>query len=104
MSQPLPLFVEAFNASDLDAMAALLSTNATAQVLGAPFPEEQGADVIRHTSFPHICELEGAASLGSVREVRRRAEGPPLQRSRRLVPVPVPVPDLRPLGQVVRGR
>jgi hypothetical protein len=58
MDDPLPAFVEAFNARDLDAMAALLATDATAQVLGAPFPEEQGAEMIRHTSLPHVCDPE----------------------------------------------
>ena len=66
MSDPRALFVAAFNDSDLDAMAALLSADASAQVLGAPFPEEQGAATNRHTSFPHICELDLVASLTSV--------------------------------------
>lgn len=61
-------FVLAFNRGDLDGMAALLQPSATAQVLGAPFPEEVGAAVIRETSFPHICgaDLDLSASRARI--------------------------------------
>lgn len=47
-------FVAAFNARNLDGLKALLATDATAQVIGAPFPVERGADVIAATSLPHM--------------------------------------------------
>lgn len=60
----MKFFAKAFNERDLDGMASVLAPDATAQVLGAPFPEEVGAAAIRETSFPHICgaELDLAAS------------------------------------------
>ena len=60
---PLAAFVAAFNARDLDALRALLAEDATAQVLGAPFPEERGAAAIATTSLPHL--LEPDADLGA---------------------------------------
>jgi ketosteroid isomerase-like protein len=51
-------FVAAFNAGDLDALAALLAADATAEVIGAPFPQEQGREKIRATSLPHLLDAE----------------------------------------------
>jgi hypothetical protein len=51
-------FATHFNAGDADLLAALLAPDATAKVIDAPFPEEQGRGVIRATSIPHILELE----------------------------------------------
>ena len=59
----LTTFAAAFNARDIDAMAALLTPDATAQVVGAPFPEECGADKIRVTSFPYLCDARLTASV-----------------------------------------
>jgi len=47
-------FVAAFNAGDLDALAACLAEDATARVDGAPFPEERGRAAIRETSLPYL--------------------------------------------------
>ena len=52
------LFAENFNVGDADLLASLLAPDATAQVIDAPFPEEQGRGVIRTTSIPHILEME----------------------------------------------
>ena len=50
-------FVSAFNAGDLDALAACVSTDAVAQVDGAPFPQEVGRAMIRDTSFQYLLGL-----------------------------------------------
>lgn len=47
-------FVAAFNARDLQALAARLAPEATARVVGAPFPEEVGRDAIRETSLAYL--------------------------------------------------
>jgi hypothetical protein len=47
-------FIAAFNARDLGALKAPLAADATAQVIGSPFPVEHGPDVIAATSLPHM--------------------------------------------------
>ena len=47
-------FAAAFNARDLDAMAALLAENATAEVSKSDFGVEEGRQKIKETSLPHI--------------------------------------------------
>ena len=47
-------FADAFNARDLDAMTALLAPESTAQVLGSPFPVEEGPATIRATSLAYL--------------------------------------------------
>ena len=49
-------FATAFNARDLNALKACLADHATAQVIGAPFPEEVGRDTIAQTSLPYLLE------------------------------------------------
>ncbi|MDC1141934.1 nuclear transport factor 2 family protein [Planctomycetota bacterium] len=47
-------FADAFNTGDLDDWAACFVTDATAQVLDAPFPIERGRDIIKATSCNHM--------------------------------------------------
>ena len=49
-------FADAFNRRDRDALAALLDADATAEVLGAPFPLEVGRERIQATSLPHLLD------------------------------------------------
>ncbi|MEE8107195.1 MAG: nuclear transport factor 2 family protein [Planctomycetota bacterium] len=51
-------FVDAFNARDLDALAACLATDASAVVDGSPFPVERGRDAIRDTSLAYLLDRE----------------------------------------------
>ena len=66
MSDLHQTFADAFNARDLQALVNLLADDATAEVLGSPFPIEQGPDQIAKTSFPHVLDEQAAlrASLG----------------------------------------
>ena len=58
------LLAEAFNRHDKEAMSALLAPDATAQVLGSPFPEEIGAATIATTSFTYLLD-DAARPLGA---------------------------------------
>ncbi len=58
MASLLDDFARAFNQREVGDMARLLAHDATARVLGAPFPTEEGSDVIRVTSFPHLLEAD----------------------------------------------
>jgi len=61
-------FADAFNARDLDAMTALLAPEATAQVLGSPFPVEERPATIRATSFAYLlAEEDGSLQAEPVR-------------------------------------
>ncbi|MHC4955536.1 MAG: hypothetical protein ACYTGZ_16920 [Planctomycetota bacterium] len=51
-------FAAAFNARDLDALAACVASDATARVDGAPFPDEQGRETIRDTSLVYLLRDE----------------------------------------------
>ena len=58
-------FAEAFNARDADALHALLAPDATTELVGSGFPEEQGPDAIRAGSITHLLE-DGALVATSV--------------------------------------
>ena len=58
-------FVEAFNARQVPRVADLLTDDATAEVLGSPFPVERGRDAIASTSLPHVLD-PGAGLVASV--------------------------------------
>ena len=64
----LAAFVDAFNRHDDSALCALLADDATARVLGAPFPEERGAQAIGNTSLPYLLDPKGhlGASVAEV--------------------------------------
>jgi len=62
-------FVRAFNRRDAHDMAGLLAHDATAQVLGSPFPQEQGPEAIRTTSFPHLLEADPPLTASRARIV-----------------------------------
>ena len=47
-------FVRAFNDGDLDALSACLAEDAWAEVVGAPFPREEGRATIRATSLTYL--------------------------------------------------
>ena len=53
--------VEAFNRREIPRVVQLLAPDATAEVLGSPFPVERGRDVIARTSLPHV--LDSKAGL-----------------------------------------
>lgn len=53
--------VAAFNRRDVPRVVELLAADATAEVLGSPFPVERGRDTIARTSVPHV--LDPAAGL-----------------------------------------
>jgi len=57
-------FVAAFNGREIPRIAELLATDATAEVLGSPFPVERGRDVIAGTSLPHVLD-PGAGLVAS---------------------------------------
>ena len=59
-------FVKAFNGRQVPRVAELLAPDATAEVLGSPFPVEHGREVIARTSLPHVLAPEAGlvASLG----------------------------------------
>ena len=63
-------FIEAFNAGAVARLADLLADDATAQVLGSPFPVEKGRDAIARTSLPHVLDPSAGlvASLGNARD------------------------------------
>ena len=67
---PIHRFVEAFNRGDVTEIGDALAPDASARVLGAPFPEEQGRDVILRTSIPHLLD-------GSLRAEPVDVEGAP---------------------------
>ena len=54
----LKRFAGAFNGKDLDGLAELLASDATAEVLNSGFPVEKGREVIRKTSLPYILDSE----------------------------------------------
>jgi hypothetical protein len=51
-------FVAAFNDKNLDGLGACLAEDASAQVLGSPFPVEEGRDAICATSLPYLLESD----------------------------------------------
>lgn len=51
-------FAEAFNSRQVPRVAELLADDATAEVLGSPFPVERGREVIARTSLPHVLAPE----------------------------------------------
>ncbi len=62
-SNPLQAFVDAFNDRDLERLRAELVADAVAHVVGAPFPLEEGRDVIARTSLPYLLEAGLVAQL-----------------------------------------
>lgn len=67
-TSPIQRFIDAFNARDLPAMEEVLAPDATAQVVAAPFPVEQGAPAIMATSIPYLLDSELHASAADVEE------------------------------------
>jgi len=49
-------FAEAFNKRDVAALKALYTADATAQVMGSPFPEERGVEDIAKKSLSHMLD------------------------------------------------
>ena len=49
-------FADAFNRRDVNALGDLLCSDATAEVVGSGWPEEQGRAAILATSIPHIMD------------------------------------------------
>ena len=49
-------FAGAFNAGDPASMTAMLSSRATAQVIGSDFPVEVGSEAISRTSFAYLLD------------------------------------------------
>jgi len=50
------LFVDAFNARDLDALARLLAEHATSEVVGSDFGVQRGPEEIRDGALAHVRE------------------------------------------------
>ena len=68
-------FVNAFNAGDLDALAACVAEDAWAEVVDAPFPREEGRDKIRATSFAYLLGESLTAEMGEVEVLLRDSDG-----------------------------
>lgn len=69
MASLLGDFVQAFNARDPERLSGLLAHDASAKVLGAPFPLEEGPEVIRATSFAHLLEADPPLTASRARIV-----------------------------------
>jgi histidine triad (HIT) family protein len=61
-------FAEAFNKRDVAALKSLYAADATAQVMGSPFPEEHGAEDIAKKSLNHMLDEENplTATAGQI--------------------------------------
>jgi hypothetical protein len=68
-------FVDAFNAGNVDAMAACLAEDAWAEVVDAPFPREQGRSAIRRTSFSYLLGQDLTAESESDEILLRDSSG-----------------------------